>query len=37
MENFDDEFGAPPADVDPAAEFLAQEQVKWIQVEFSVV
>jgi len=26
MENFDDDFGAPPADVDPAAEFLAQEQ-----------
>ena len=28
MENFDDDFGAPPpADVDPAAEFLAKEQV----------
>jgi len=26
MENFDDDFGAPPADVDPAAEFLAKEQ-----------
>merc|ERR1712192_61847 len=27
MENFDDAFGAPPpADVDPAAEFLAKEQ-----------
>ena len=28
MENFDDDFGAPPpAYVDPAAEFLAKEQV----------
>ena len=28
MENFDDDFGTPPpADVDPAAEFLAKEQV----------
>jgi hypothetical protein len=29
MENFDDDFGAPPPadDVDPAAEFLAKEQV----------
>merc|ERR1712083_438747 len=27
MENFEDDFGAPPpADVDPAAEFLAKEQ-----------
>eukprot|EP00092_Neocalanus_flemingeri_P008149 GFUD01008789.1.p1 GENE.GFUD01008789.1~~GFUD01008789.1.p1 ORF type:complete len:259 (-),score=100.60 GFUD01008789.1:849-1565(-) len=26
MENFDDDFGGPPADVDPAAEFLAKEQ-----------
>ena len=27
MEGFDDAFGAaPPADVDPAAEFLAKEQ-----------
>ena len=33
MENFDDDFGAPPpaADVDPAAEFLAKEQVIWIK------
>ena len=28
MDNFDDDFGGPPpADVDPAAEFLAKEQV----------
>ena len=29
MENFDDDFGAPPlvTDVDPTAEFLAKEQV----------
>jgi len=27
MDNFDDDFGAPPAEVDPAAEFLAKEQV----------
>jgi len=26
MDNFDDDFGAPPAEVDPAAEFLAKEQ-----------
>ena len=33
MENFNDDFGAPaPADdVDPAAEFLAKEQVIWIK------
>ena len=33
MENFDGDFGAPaPADdVDPAAEFLAKEQVIWIK------
>ena len=28
MDNFEDEFESPPVDIDPAAEFLAKEQVK---------